>query len=192
MRADHACARLVVRPLTTENWNDLVDLFEDGATCGKCWCMYWRIGSEYRARSARRNKASFREIVRKEPSPGLIAFDGGLAVGWCQLTARDALPALSRTSKLRAGDDVPVWSISCFYVRKSHRRKGVSAALIAAALKTAKQAGAPAVEAYPLDASLSPSSTSTGYVSTFARAGFSEVVRRFAPRPIVRHDLARL
>jgi hypothetical protein len=37
----------------------------------------------------------------------------------------------------------------------------VTAALIAAALETAKRAGAHAVEAYPLDASLSRSSTST-------------------------------
>lgn len=180
---------LTVRPLAIENWNDLVDLFEDGATCAKCWCMYWRIGSAYRTRPASRNKAAFKEIVRKEPSPGLIAFDGDVAVGWCQLTPRDALPALSRVSRLRVGDELPAWSISCFFVRKSHRKTGVSAVLIEAALKAAKRAKAPAVEAYPLDAALSPSSTPTGYVSTFARAGFKEVIRRFAPRPVMRHDL---
>jgi len=30
-------------------------------------------------------------------------------------------------------DDVPVWSLSCFYVRKGYRKKGVTAALITAA-----------------------------------------------------------
>ena len=85
-------------------------------------------------------------------------------------------------------DDVPVWSISCFYVRKGYRKQGVTAALIAAALKVAKCAGAPALEAYPLDGMLS-SSASTGYASTFLRAGFKTVVRHVAPRPILRHDL---
>jgi len=84
---------------------------------------------------------------------------------------------------------VPVWSLSCFYVRKGYRRQGVTAALIAAALKAAKRAGAPALEAYPLDADKSPSATGTGYVSTFARAGFETVACRAPPRPIMRHDL---
>lgn len=190
MRADRLQMKVVVRLLVPDDWNDLVDLFDDGSTCRKCWCMYWRIGSAYRAQSGDRNKASFRQIVRKQPSPGLIAFDGDLAVGWCQLTPLSALPALQRAKRLKAVDEQPVWCISCFYVRKSHRRKGVTTALIAQALKVAKRAKAPAVEAYPLDARLSPSSTSAGYVSTFARAGFKEVARRFAPRPIMRHDLA--
>jgi GNAT superfamily N-acetyltransferase len=43
---------------------------------------------------------------------------------------------------------VPVWSLSCFYVRKGYRNRGVTSALIAAALKAAKRAKAPALEAY--------------------------------------------
>jgi len=49
-------------------------------------------------------------------------------------------------------------------------------ALIAAALDYAERAGAPALEAYPLDASLTPSASSTGYVSTFKRAGASRLL----------------
>ena len=84
---------------------------------------------------------------------------------------------------------MPVWSLSCFYVRKGYRRRGVTSALIAAALKTAKRVGAPALEAYPLDADLTPSASGTGYASTFARAGFKTVARRVPPRPIMRRDL---
>jgi GNAT superfamily N-acetyltransferase len=86
-------------------------------------------------------------------------------------------------------DDLPVWSLSCFYVRKGYRRKGVTAALITAASMAAKCAKAPAPEAYPLDPDLTPSASGTGYVSTFARAGFKTVARRVPPRPIMRHDL---
>ncbi len=59
----------------------------------------------------------------------------------------------------------------------------------AAALKAAMRAKAPALEAYPLDATLTPSASFTGYASTFARAGFKVVARRVPPRPIMRHDL---
>jgi hypothetical protein len=66
----------------------------------------------------------------------------------------------------------------------------VTSALIAAAMQAAHRDKAPALEAYPLDAELTPSSTSTGYASIFARAGFKTVARRVPPRPIMRHDLS--
>jgi GNAT superfamily N-acetyltransferase len=84
-------------------------------------------------------------------------------------------------------DEVPVWSISCFYVRISYRKRGVTSALIGAALQAAKKAGAPALEAYPLDAAKTPSASGTGYASTFSRAGFKTVARHVAARPIMRY-----
>jgi GNAT superfamily N-acetyltransferase len=181
--------KFIIRPLTPELWPDFEDLFGDSKTCSRCWCMYWRIGAAYRARPGKANRSAFRQIVKRGPPPGLLAFDGDVAVGWCQLTPREALPELERSRRLRRVDDVPVWSISCFYVRKGFRRKGVTSALTAAAMKMAKRAGARAIEAYPLDRKLSPSSTSTGVVSTFERAGFKTVARWVPPRPIMRHYL---
>jgi GNAT superfamily N-acetyltransferase len=181
--------KLTIRPLTPDLWPALEDLFGESGAVGGCWWMYWRIGRAIRKRPGAENKAAFKEVVTRGPPPGLIAFAGDLAVGWCQLTPRDAVPWLDRTWRLKRVDDVPVWSLSCFYVRKGYRRQGVTAALIVAALKAAKRAGAPALEAYPLDADKSPSATGTGYVSTFARAGFETVACRAPPRPIMRHDL---
>jgi GNAT superfamily N-acetyltransferase len=181
--------KLTVRPLTPDLWPALEDLFGAHGACNGCWCMYWRIGAAYGKRPREKNKAAFRKIVTEGPPPGLLAFDGDTAVGWCQLTPREALPWLDRTSRLRRVDNVPVWSLSCFYVRRGFRRQGVTATLIAAALKAARRAKAPALEAYPLDADETPSASFTGFVSTFARAGFKEVARHTAPRPIMRHEL---
>lgn len=103
--------------------------------------------------------------------------------------ATRALPFIDRAWRLKRVDDAPVWSLSCLYVRKGYRRRGVTAALITAALEAARQGGAPALEAYPFDAALSPSATGTGYASGFARLGFTTVARRVPPRPIMRHDL---
>jgi GNAT superfamily N-acetyltransferase len=181
--------KLTVRPLTPDLWPALVDLFGDSDVCSRCWCMYWRIGAAYRKRTSETNKSAFQEIVKRGPPPGLLAFDGDVVVGWCQLTPRDQVPELDRSWRLRRVDDLPVWSISCFYVRKGYRRRGITSGLIAAALKAAKQAGATALEAYPLDRSLTPSATSTGIVSTFERAGFEIAACRVPPRPIMRHNL---
>ena len=181
--------KLTIRPLTPELWPALEDLFGKNGACGGCWCMYWRIGHAYRKNPGEKNKAMLRAVVMRGPPPGLLAFDGDLAVGWCQLTPRSALPWFDQVWRLRRVDDVPVWSISCFYVRIGYRRKGVTTALIRAALSAAKRARAPALEAYPLDADLTPSSSWTGFASTFKRLGFKTVARHVPPRPIMRHDL---
>ena len=151
--------KLRIEPLTPENWRAFDDLFGKQGACNGCWCMNWRIGREYQRRSREANKSDFKEIVKKGPAPGLLAFEGDLAVGWCQLTPRSALPHLNRQWRLKPVDDTPVWCISCFYVRKGYRRKGVTAALIEGAVKAAKDAGAPALEASPLDARLTGSSS---------------------------------
>jgi GNAT superfamily N-acetyltransferase len=153
--------------------------------------MYWRIGSAYRSAPAGRNRAAFQRVVKLGPPPGLLAFNSGVAVGWCQLTPRQALPWLERTWRLRAVDEVPVWVISCLYVRIGYRRQGVNSVLIAAAIKAAKRARVPALEAYPLDAGESPSATGTGFASTFARAGFKVIARRTPERPIMRYAISR-
>lgn len=184
--------KLAIRPLTPNLWPALEDLFGEKGACNGCWCMYCRVGSAYRKQPADKNKAAFRAIVKRGPPPGLLAFDGDRAVGWCQVTPRDELPALDRSWRLKRVDDVPVWALSCFYVRIGYRRKGVTKALISAALKVAKRSRAPALEAYPFDAAVSPSTSSTGYATTFARAGFKVVARRDPPRPIMRYDLKRV
>ena len=176
--------KLTIHPGTPDLWLALRDLFGEKGACGGCWCMYWRIGNEYRRRSQEANRADLHEVVTP---PGLIAFDGELAVGWCQLTPRALLPWLDRA--WQRIDDLPVWSISCFYVRKEYRRQGITSALIQKAIETARKAGVPSLEGYPLDADLSPSATGTGYVSTFLRAGFRVVGRRSHARPILRLDL---
>jgi GNAT superfamily N-acetyltransferase len=98
---------------------------------------------------------------------------------------------LNRKRTLEAVDDEPVWSISCFYVRRGYRRKGVMSALIREALKAATRAKARAVEAYPVDTTR-PGSTSnvfTGTASAFKRLGFKTVALREPSRPVMRYKL---
>jgi GNAT superfamily N-acetyltransferase len=182
---------LRILPLTPDLWPAFEDLFGKQGPCSRCWCMYWRIGPRYRRNAAETNKATFHAIVRDGPPPGLLALLGNEAVGWCQLTSRDALPWIDRVGKLRRVDDVPVWSISCFYIRKGWRRRGLTAALIGAATDAARDAGASVLEAYPLDADLTRSTSFTGYLSTFVKARFKIVARHVASQPIVRLDLLR-
>ena len=73
--------KLAIRPLTPDLWPALEDLFGVNGAVGGCWCMYWRIGRAIRKNPGTENKAAFREIVEQGPPPGLLAFDGEVAVG---------------------------------------------------------------------------------------------------------------
>jgi GNAT superfamily N-acetyltransferase len=183
--------KLTVKPLSPELWPAIENLFESGTACKRCWCMYWRIGSTYRTKPAEVNKAALYGIVQEGPPPGLLAFDDDNPVGWCQLSSRDSLPWLDRTSYLKRVDDLPVWCISCFYVRNGYRKHGVTSALISEALNIARNAGVPSLEAYPLDQALTSSTSFTGFLSTFRKLGFYVVKRRVPARPIMRHTFER-
>ncbi len=179
---------LVIEPLTPSNWPAFTELLAQGGPAGRCWCVA-PMGIDYRRRAPATNRATLRKVVKNGPPPGILALRDDLAVGWCRVTPREAVPGLDRPFRTRRVDEVAVWSISCFYVRKGHRRSGITTALIAAAVDYARAAGAPALEAYPLDGTVSPSATASGYFSTFTRLGFTEVARRSPERPIVRLQL---
>jgi GNAT superfamily N-acetyltransferase len=183
---------LVISPLTAERWPALEDLFGRAGASNGCWCMYWRIGPRYRDRPRAENKRDLEQLSGSAEPPGLLAFDGGVAVGWCELAPRDSLGWLARSRYFAPVDDLPVWSVPCFYVRRTHRRQGVMGALVEAAVAAAAAAGAPALEAYPVDTTV-PGHTGNlfvGVASAFARHGFRVVARRQPDRPVMRKVLS--
>ena len=183
-----------VRPLTPDLWPRLEELFGPIGACNGCWCMFWRIGSVYTKRARDENRADFKRIVKKGPPPGLLAFSGDTVVGWVQVTPRASLPGLDRSRMTAAVDDKPVWSISCFYIRRGWRGKGVVSALIDAAVEFARKARAPVLEAYPVivdGQKKSATSVYTGVASSFEKAGFKTIAAHVAHRPIMRLDLER-
>lgn len=186
---------IAVRAATAAEFPALERLFGRGGASNGCWCMYWRIGPEYHKRDRELNHRALRERVAAQPSPGLLAFNQGsdVAIGWLQLSPRAELGWLNQVRFLAPVDELEVWSISCLYIATRHRTQGVGTALIAAAVEQAQAAGVPAVEAYPVDATV-PGATRnafTGYASTFFASGFAEVARRRPERPILRYTFTR-
>jgi GNAT superfamily N-acetyltransferase len=181
---------LVIRPVTAERWAALEDLFGKAGASNGCWCMYWRIGPRYAQRPRAENRRDLHRLTVSGPPPGLLAFDGDVAVGWCELAPRADLAWLAQARYLQSVDDLPVWSVPCFYVRRTHRGQGVIDALIQAAVPATAAGGAPALEAYPVDTSV-PGHTRNlfpGVASVFARHGFRVVARRKPDRPVMRRE----
>ncbi len=155
--------------------------------------MYWRLRrSEYEAGKGERNRRAFRKIVAGGNVPGILAYSGTAPVGWCAVAPRGEYPGLARSRILQPVDDRPVWSITCLFVARAWRRRGVSTGLLQAAARLARRRGARIVEGYPTEAGPRPTSdvfVFTGLASAFERAGFVEVRRRSKSRPIMRRQV---
>lgn len=186
--------KLAFHPLTPDRWDDLERLFGPRGACGGCWCMYWRrTGAEWRACDAKANRRDFRALVARGPAPGILAYEGGEPVGWCALAPREDYPRFRASRTLKPVDDAPVWSVSCFFVRRDRRRQGVTRSLLEAAKRHVRASGGRIVEGYPVvpkGGSIPEAFAWTGVLPAFESAGFEEVARPGA-RAIVRFALAR-
>jgi GNAT superfamily N-acetyltransferase len=185
---------LTFQPLTIERWSDLERLFGERGACGGCWCMSWRLHrSQYEKGKGPKNKAAFRKIVSIGPPPGVLAYVGAEPAGWCAVAPREVHARLENSRVLARVDNEPVWSITCFFVAKPFRRKGVSVQLLKAAAIHAAAFGARVVEGYPVEPEKDPMPDVfawTGIASAFRRAGFKEVARRSPVRPLMRIDVS--
>lgn len=185
-------ASLAIRPLTPARWPDLEAIFNArGCSVARgCWCMYYRVSGSFPlgGKRADANRAALKARVDAGPPPGLIAYRGRTPVGWVTLGPREDFARLAGSPVMKPVDDQPVWSIVCFVVPSEFRGQGVARALLDGAVAHAKKHGATLVEAYPVDKDerSSPQDLWFGAKSMYDAAGFEEVARRKAQRPIVR------
>jgi GNAT superfamily N-acetyltransferase len=189
---------LEVAPLTPDRWDDLVELFgRPGASIARgCWCMFYRETGRTEAAkglsvSETRKRALKALVDRGRVPPGLIGYRDGRPIGWVSLGPRADYARLVRSPVMKPVDDADVWSIVCFFVDARERGRGVSEALLKAALGWARSQGVKLVEAYPVDRARRGSDDSMwfGAKSMFDDAGFREVARRKPTRPVVRKPL---
>lgn len=188
-------SRLEFHPLTRDRWEDFVSLFGERGACGGCWCMWWRLEKKaFDAGKGEGNRRAMKRIVDSGESPGILAYAAGVPVGWCAVAPRDRYPRLARSRILAPLDDLPVWSVPCFFVAKPWRRRGVTVALLGAAVRFARSRGAKRLEGYPVAprrGEIPAAFAYTGLPSAFERAGFREVARRSETRPILRREIRR-
>jgi GNAT superfamily N-acetyltransferase len=184
---------LEFHPVIAKRWQDLEALFGERGACGGCWCMWWRIPrSQFEQQKGQTNKEALRTIVLSGGVPGLLAYVDGRPIAWCAIAPRESYSALARSRILKRVDDQSVWSVTCLFVAKPFRRKGVTPKLLRAAVEYAQEQGAEIVEGYPVEpkhASMPDTFAWTGLVSAFRKAGFVEVLRRSETRPIMRYSM---
>lgn len=174
-------------PVTQERLADLAYFSERHGKFRYCSCMRWRLPSTDFQRSTKEDRiAALAALVRDATPVRVLAYRDGEPAGWCSIAPRKTYAALERFRALPRIDDLPVWSVVCFFVDRTIRRQGVTLGLLRAAVEYARSQGASVIEGYPID----PGPhlyTYMGSPATFRQAGFRDVTPPGSPRLIMRH-----
>ena len=185
---------LEIFPLTQKRWSDFETLFGERGACGGCWCMLWRLTrKEFERQKGEANRQAMKIIVESGNIPGILAYSQKQPVAWCSVAPRESFPALERSRILKKVDDESVWSISCFFIHKNYRKKGLSVQILNAAVDYVAKQGGKIVEGYPVEPKKDKTADVfawTGLASFFKKSGFVECARRSDTRPIMRYRIS--
>ncbi|WP_406163197.1 GNAT family N-acetyltransferase [Streptomyces sp. NBC_00882] len=136
-----------VRPLDAATWDAFAELVErNNGIFGGCWCIGYHPECGRHGISHREAKED--RVRTGRAHAALVLDEGGTAQGWCQYGSPEELPNIKHR---RAYDkDVPPrpdWRITCVYVDRRHRGRGIARAALEGALDQIAQAGGGVVEA---------------------------------------------
>jgi GNAT superfamily N-acetyltransferase len=169
-----------VKPLNDSTWPDFARLVEKhNGVWGGCWCMAFHPEGVGRDRTAAQNRAEKQCRVSEGNAHASLVYDGDACVGWCQFGTPEELPRIKhRRVYLDGLTTLPDWRITCFFVDKDYRGKGVASNALRGALGEIARLGGGTVESSPEDAhgrSVSGSFLHNGTLALFERQGFERV-----------------
>lgn len=168
-----------IRALTSHTWDAFAALCErhNGAGMGGCWCTWFHNSTMAERRACAPARDYKYQLVREGRAHAALVFDGETAVGWCEYGSPDELPGIYHRNEVEAdGAPLPDYRLTCFFVDRRYRKKGVATAALDGALQLIAEAGGGLVEGYPQDTAGAKVSASFLYNATrsmFERAGFT-------------------
>ena len=151
-------ADYVVKPLEPATWDAYARLVErHNGVFGGCWCTYFHTFHAEKTFSAEDNRALKQRLVEEGRAHAALVFDGDEVVAWCQYGTPEELPNIHHRKEYEAAlDPPPDYRITCIFVDRRYRRRGVAALALSGALDLIAEAGGGLVEGYPHDMSKQP------------------------------------
>ncbi|GAA3455373.1 GNAT family N-acetyltransferase [Dactylosporangium matsuzakiense] len=167
-----------VRALDAATWDGFAALVAaHNGVFGGCWCMAFHAEGVGRGRTPADNRAAKEARVRDGRAHAALVYEGEACVGWCQYGPAGELPRIKRRKAYEEGGaTAPDWRITCFFVARSHRRRGVADAALGGALELIATAGGGVVESYPEEVAgrtVANAFLHNGTVALFERHGFA-------------------
>lgn len=180
-----------VAALGPTTWDAFAELVErHNGVWGGCWCTWFHAekvpdgGGPAGARDLKR------QLVLDGRAHAALVFDGDEAVAWCQFGPPCELPNIYHRKEYEAAADVvPDYRLTCLFVGKGYRRKGIAAVAVRGALELIADAGGGTVEAYPQDTQgrkLSASLLYNGTRGLFESLGFDYVRQKGKGHTVMR------
>lgn len=145
-----------IASLTPQTWPAFEALVQrHNGIFGGCWCTWFHDGHpnyEGRGETAEGNQAIKKRLVDDGVAHAALVMDGDEAVAWAEYGTPEELPTLHHGKQYHATKAAdPDYRITCVFVDKRHRRRGVTELAISGALDLIAQAGGGRVESYPHD-----------------------------------------
>jgi GNAT superfamily N-acetyltransferase len=167
-----------IKPLGPKTWGAFARLCEkhNGMGFGGCWCTWFHRSGADMGPAAEGNRSRKERLVNEGRAHAALVFDGDVAVGWCQYGIPDELPNIYHRKEYEVGlGSLPDYRLTCIFVDRNYRRKGVARVALDGALDLIARAGGGVVEAYPHDTAgkkMSSSFLYDGTRSMYEKAGF--------------------
>lgn len=181
-----------VKPLGPDTWDAFARLAErHNGVFGGCWCTWFHTLHAEKTFTAEGNRALKQRLVNEGRAHAALVFEGDEAVAWCQYGSAEELPNIYHRKEYEADlDRLPDYRITCLFVDKKYRRKGMSALALRGALGLIAQAGGGVVEGYPHDTDGQKVSVLyNGTRSLFERAGFTYVRPKGMKNCVMRKEI---
>ena len=126
-------SNFTVKPLDANTWPDFARLVEKhNGVWGGCWCMAFHAEGVGHDKTAAQNRTEKEQRVREGRAHAALVYAGAMAVGWCQFGSPDELPRIKLKRDYQKGlSQLPDWRITCFFVDKDYRGKGVTSIALA-------------------------------------------------------------
>ena len=203
---DAAPSEIAVVPANEASWEDLQAVFGTRGDPSRCFCQRYKMQPRESWASVGAEELAFRLRQQtdcghpgSDTTGGLVAYLDGEPVGWCAVEPRTAYPRLLLRTRVpwdgRTEDkaDDSVWAVTCFVTRTGFRRRGISRALVRAAVEFARERSARAIEGYPMVTKPPGQGFLLGELHVgdrgiFADAGFTEVSHPTIRRVVMRID----
>jgi GNAT superfamily N-acetyltransferase len=166
-----------IRALSIETWQDFERLAQKhNGVWGGCWCTAFHPKRPEKNPSAEGARAYKKQLVQEGRAHAALVFDGDTCVAWCQFGPPEELPRIYHRKEVESKMEAPDWRITCIFVDRDYRKRGLSFFALNGALALIKDLGGGVVESYPQDTEGNKVSNSFLYNGTrgiFEKAGFS-------------------
>jgi len=181
-----------VKALGSDTWDAFARLAErHNGVFGGCWCTWFHTFHAEKTFTADGNRALKQRLVDEGRAHAALVFDRAEAVAWCQYGTPEELPNIYHRKEYEAQlDRLPDYRITCMFVDRKYRRKGLTAVALRGALDLISGAGGGVVEGYPHDTDGQKVSVLyNGTRSLFEQAGFSYVRPKGMKNCVMRREV---